>query len=246
MPSLVDLLYVALFAVVLPLWGAVVSWPAFERQAPADPVRARHRLWRDAIVYPWVLVATGAAIWMAHDRAWSPLGFGMPRGWRLWLAIGLVLLLLAYNIHSARAVARDPAARADIEKQFTGQLADVLPHTRSELNWFVAVSFTAGFCEEFLYRGYFLWALSPWLGWWGAAALSLAIFASGHAYQGWTGVVRTAIAGAVFTLTVALFQSLWPAMILHTIVDLGGGVMSWLVLRERGSEGNVQSIPGTT
>jgi membrane protease YdiL (CAAX protease family) len=241
-----DLLYVALFAVALPLWGAIVSWPQFERQVLANPVRARHKLWRDAIVWPWTLVAIGAAIWIANDRAWVTLGFVLPAGWRLWLAMALILLLLAYNIQAAVAVTRDPAVRASVAQQFTGQLADVLPHTRRELNWFGAVSLTAGFCEEFLYRGYFLWAMSPWLGWWGAAALSLAIFAMGHAYQGWSGVIRTAVVGALFTLTVAVFGSLWPAIVLHAMVDLGGGLMSWLVLREQRSGVNYQSIPGAT
>ena len=45
---------------------------------------------------------------------------------------------------------------------------------------FGGVSLTAGFCEEFLYRGYFIWVLAPWLGWWGAAAVSLLFFAVSH------------------------------------------------------------------
>ena len=84
--------------------------------------------------------------------------------------------------------------------------------------WFGGVSLTAGFCEEFLFRGYFIWALAPWLGWWGAAALSLLIFASGHAYQGWNGALRTGIVGAIFTLVVAIFGSLWPAIALHALM----------------------------
>jgi uncharacterized protein len=70
------------------------------------------------------------------------------------------------------------------------------------------VSITAGFCEEFLFRGYFIWVFAPWLGWWGAATLSLAIFAVAHIYQGWNGVLRTGIMGAVFTLLVWLSESL--------------------------------------
>ena len=217
MATLLDLLYVALFAVVLPLWGYLVSWPAFDRQLQADPARARKRLWIGAIGYPWALVAVGAALWIANDRSWTSLGFSVPDGWRLWVSVGLVLLIVVYNVYSAAAVARDPEARASVRQQFFGKLADVMPHTRTELYWFGGVSLTAGFCEEFLYRGYFIWALAPWLGWWGAAALSVALFASGHAYQGWNGVLRTGIVGTLFTLVVAIFNSLWPAIVLHAV-----------------------------
>ncbi len=222
----------ALFAVALPLWDAFVSWPALQRRLAADPARARKRLWIGAIGYPWALVAVGAALWIANERSWTSLGFAVPEGWRLWVALGLVLLLVLYNIQAAAAVARDPVARAGVRQQFTGELARVLPQTRTELHWFGGVSLTAGFCEEFLYRGYFIWALAPWLGWWGAAALSVALFAVGHAYQGWNGVFRTGIVGALFTLVVATFNSLWPAILLHAVLDLGGGVMAWLALRD--------------
>ena len=91
----------------------------------------------------------------------------------------------------------------------------VLPHTRADLYWFGGVSLTAGFCEEFLFRGYFIWALARWLGWCGAATLSAVFFALWHAYQGWNGVLRTGIFGAFFTLVMAVFHSLWPAIALH-------------------------------
>lgn len=232
MPTLPDLLYVALFAVALSLWDYLVSWPALQRRFQADPARARKRLWIEAIGYPWAMVALGAALWVANDRSWASLGLSVPDGWRWWVALGLVLLLVAYYSQAAAAVARDPKAKASVRQQFTGSLADVLPRTRTELTWFGGVSLTAGFCEEFLYRGYFIWALSPQLGWWGAAALSVVLFASGHAYQGWNGVLRTGVVGALFTVVVALFDSLWPAIVLHGLVDLGGGVMAWLALRE--------------
>lgn len=109
-----------------------------------------------------------------------------------------------------------------------------MPHTRTELYWFFGVSLTAGFCEEFLYRGYFIWVFAPWLGWWGAAALSVPFFAIAHVgvYQGWHGALRTGIVGAFFTLVVAIFNSLWPVIALHAVIDLGAGMMAWLALRE--------------
>ena len=166
MATLPDLLYVALFSVAMPLWDYLVSWPAFHRRLRADPARARRRLWIGAIGYPWALVAVGAALWMVNDRPWTSLGFSVPAGWRLWVAVGLVPLLVVHGIRSAAAVARDLQVRADLRQQI-GQLADVLPRTRTELYWFAGVSLTAEFCEEFLFRGYFIWTLAPWLGWWG-------------------------------------------------------------------------------
>lgn len=236
-PALPDLLYVVWFAVALPLFAHLVSWPAFQRRSQASPARARRVLWAASIPQLWALVAVGAAIWLYHGRSWRSLGFSVPEGWRLWASIGLILLLVAYLVPSAAAVARSAEARASVRRQFGGLTAAVLPHTRAEVGWFGAVSLTAGFCEEFLFRGYFIWVFAPWLGWWGAAALSLLIFASAHAYQGWHGAVRTAVVGLFFTLVVAFLGSLWPVIVLHFLLDLGMGIIAWLALREGQSAG---------
>jgi membrane protease YdiL (CAAX protease family) len=242
MTTLPDLLYVALFAVALPLWDYLVSWPASRRQPQADPAWARMRIWRVAIGSGWALVAVGAALWVWNDRSWRSFGFSVPDGWRLWTSIALFLLLAAYYAYAAATVARSPEQRANVRQQITPGIAAVLPHTRTEMYWFGGVSLTAGFCEEFLFRGYFIWALAPWLGWWGAAALSLLIFASGHAYQGWNGALRTGIVGAIFTLVVAIFGSLWPAIALHALIDLSNGMFAWLALREGQATGDVMEV----
>ena len=44
MTTLPDLLYVALFAVALPLRDYLVFWPAFHRRSQGDPARARRWL----------------------------------------------------------------------------------------------------------------------------------------------------------------------------------------------------------
>ena len=114
--------------------------------------------------------------------------------------------------------------------------------------WFGGVSLTAGFCEEFLYRGYFIWVFAPWLGWWGAAALSLLFFAIAHVpvYQGWNGALRTGIVGAFFTLVVAIFGSLWLAIALHALLDVGQGMIAWLALREGEATGGMMEVDKLT
>jgi membrane protease YdiL (CAAX protease family) len=226
-----DLLYVGLFAVVFPLWDHLVSWPALRRRLEVDPVGARKHLWRMASVFPWLVVAAGAALWVSGDRSWTSFGFSTPDGWRMWTALVLLGLVAAYYAYAIATVARSEEARASIRGNQT--LAPLMPHTRSEVYQWGGVSLTAGFCEEFLYRGFFIGVFAPWVGWWGAAALSLASFAAGHAYQGWKGVLQTGIFGAVYTLLVAAFDSLWPAIIVHAVMDLAAGVMAWLALRDR-------------
>ena len=230
MTTLPDLIFVAAFAFVGPLLDYATFWQAQRRLSQSDPAWARLWTWKSVIGHAWLLVALGAAIWIASGRSWTSFGFVMPDGWRLWAAIAVVSLAAVYYVLGALSVARNAETRAQVQRQCE-RLKAVLPQTRGEVAWFGAVSLTAGFCEEFLFRGYFIWALAPWLGWWGAAALSLAIFAAGHAYQGWNGVLRSAILGAVFTMLVAIFASLWPAIVLHVLVDLSAGVMAWLALR---------------
>jgi hypothetical protein len=226
-----DLLYVALFAIAAPVIDYSLFWPAHRRLVQADPAWARRWLWASTIGSQWTLVAFGVALWTASHRSLTTFGLTVPTGWRLWGAIALFLLLAAYQGWAIATLIRSSEQREGLRQQFSA-LAAVLPHTRTELRWFAGVSLSAGFCEEFLYRGYFIWVFAPWFGWWGAAALSLLLFALAHAYQGWTGVLRTGAAGALFTLIVAIFESLWPAIALHALVDLSSGVMAWLVLRE--------------
>jgi uncharacterized protein len=227
-----DLLFVALFAIAAPLIDYSVFWPAHRRLSQADPAWSRTWLCAWTIGNQWTLVAFGVALWLASGRSLASLGLTVPDGWRLWVAIALLLLFAAYQVLAIRILTRSAEHRSALRRQ-VHSLTAVLPHTRTELRWFAGVSLTAGFCEEFLYRGYFIWALAPWLGWWGAAALSLPFFAIAHFYQGWNGVIRTGIVGALFTVVVAVFESLWPAIVLHALVDLGSGTMAWVALRQR-------------
>lgn len=110
--------------------------------------------------------------------------------------------------------------------------AKMAPHTRSELGWFVALSLSAGICEEFIFRAYLIWAFQSLLGLGGAAALSIAVFAAAHAYQGARGVIGTGVVGVLLTLVVLISGSLLPAIVLHALIDIGQGFAAWLVLRE--------------
>ena len=230
-----DLLYLALLAIGL-LVDHFVLWRTFLRRSQVDPGRARLWLWSRWMMLLWTLVAAGVALWLFERRAWEPLRFVIPHGWRLW---GAVCLILTLAISYGRTVVRIVRSKRLRQIKIATPDADKLsPHTRSELNSWIALSLSAGVCEEFIFRGYLIWAFQPVFGLWGAAAFSVVVFAAGHAYQGIKGILATGIIGGLLTLVVLMSGSLWPAILLHALVDIGQGLIAWLALRRAQGSGD--------
>jgi membrane protease YdiL (CAAX protease family) len=104
----------------------------------------------------------------------------------------------------------------------------LIPQTPREKLWALCiVTPTAAFCEEFLYRGYLLAQLGQWLHsvpW--ALGISSLAFGLAHMYQGWRGVLRAALLGALLALPVLRLGSLYPAMLAHALID--GLALVWL------------------
>lgn len=96
------------------------------------------------------------------------------------------------------------------------------PRTAGErLVWLTAVSPTAGFGEEFVFRGVLLSGLlsltdDPVI----AVGLSSLLFGLGHAPYGLTWTIMSSVLGAVTAIFVLWTQSLWPAILAHTFYDM--------------------------
>jgi len=236
-----DFCYLGLITLLL-LLDYFLLWPAFLRWSESDPGRARLWLWSGWMIMLWALVVAGVALWLFEARAWSALRLVAPRGWRMWSAIALALTLV---IRYARTVARIARSKPGRIKMGNSHAEKLAPHTQSELSWWVAVSLSAGVCEEFVFRGYLIWAFQPLLGVYGAAVFSVAVFAAAHAYQGAKGILATGIAGSLLTLVVLISGSLFPAMILHSLVDIGSGLVAWSALRKTGRIGEPTVNPDT-
>jgi uncharacterized protein len=215
-------------------------WPAFLRHSLIDAPSARLRLWVVWMTLLWALTVIGAGIWFHDNRAWDVLGLSVPRGWRLWGSVILIVGVTVLQALTALKIARISGPKPKLRAQLGG-LAKMLPHSQSELRWFIGASLTAGICEEFLFRGYLIWAFTPALGWWGAAVVSLLAFTAGHAYQGRSGAWKAALGGGFFTFFVLVSGSIIPAMVLHALIDAGSGVIAWLLLRDEPVNGEFAS-----
>jgi len=119
----------------------------------------------------------------------------------------------------------------------------LIPETPREKLWAVLiVAPTAAFCEEFLFRGYLLTQLHDWLHslLWAWIVSSLA-FGLAHCYQGWGGMARAGLLGALLAYPVVRWGSLYPAMLAHWMIDTVALLWlgPWMVRKNTATEGRM-------
>lgn len=204
------------------------------RAVSADALpRLRPQYHARGIVAQWTLTAIVAALWVTHHRPLAQLLL-MPRlTWGLGgVLIGTVGIVIAVQVQMAN-LAGDPQLVARIRERLA-PAGKLLPATVGEWPRFAVFAVTAGICEELLFRGFIQWMLLSYVGLWPAVVLQVVSFGVAHAYQGVPGMLRTGFVGAFLTAVVLLSGSLYPAMLLHALMDLQAGRLA-LRLRELGS-----------
>lgn len=231
MPDTVDLI----FAAILFAGGAIldyfVLWPYLVRKVGRGDTDARTRVYGIILGAEWLATIFVAGRWWALGRPWAALWLLPPRGWPLIASMLIVLAVAALVVLQTRSVVRLSAEKREALRPRLGRLTALIPHTKSEHRWFLAISVTAGVCEELLYRGFLVWLLQPWVGSGWAAAVSVIAFGAGHAYQG-KDVVRPTLVGLALQVMALLTRSILPGILIHAMIDVLGGTTGYFVLRE--------------
>jgi membrane protease YdiL (CAAX protease family) len=156
-----------------------------------------------------------------------------------------VLIVLGEHWHSARQVLRDIGIAFGfwivaamllwifgwlLRIAALGRNVSMLPHRGIELVLWIALSVTAGICEETIFRGYLqrqfmaLTKSAP-----AGILLSAAAFGAAHAYQGFRMVILICLYGAMFGILAYWRGSVRPGMIAHAWNDSLNGVLAGLM-----------------
>lgn len=192
--------------------------------------------------HPAIYGATIVAEWVLFLLTWwglrmkrIPLAevLGFRRGLRAWaqdLGAAMIFWIAAIIILGVISLSLRLAHLASAQKTVMA----LAPRGAAEMLLWIALCLTAGFCEELVFRGYFLRQFSSpihrlWLG----VVLSSLLFGFSHGYEGIAGMIVIVVYGAMFCALALARDSLRPGMIAHAWHDIFTGVML-VILRHAG------------
>jgi membrane protease YdiL (CAAX protease family) len=132
-----------------------------------------------------------------------------------WLLSTIVLSAVSGHQHGAPP---DPVIQA------------LLPNGKLESALWIALSITAGICEEAIYRGYLQRQLIAFTRSAVAGIVLTAIaFGAAHAYKGLAGALGICLGGAMYGVLAYWRKSVRPGMMAHAFTDSFAGVLARLL-----------------
>lgn len=249
-----DLPALALLGVTLGVlfWRAVLrerrEYAQFKRLRSTKLRQKTYRRWTiEAVVALGGLsVATIVGAWtsivpaLEAAQAWPPVAAvraALAEPWGVAAAAGVGLLLIAFLVVPVLMLRGTPIDEAPA----LGDIRALLPRTRGELPYGVALSLNAGISEELLFRlglPALVFALTGDAGVaFGSAAV---VFGLLHVYQGPVGIAFSAVLGVVFTALYLVTGSILVPIALHVLIDLRSLVLIPVVL---GSASTPSPVP---
>jgi membrane protease YdiL (CAAX protease family) len=210
-------LFILFLVVGVPVLSLSTARDSQVRQMP------RLALYLSAAISQWVLAGLGLLIFLLSPLSVFSVGFRTLAPVPALTWAGTLVALSVAGIRLSLFLERRGWWPPEAELVYL-----LIPKTRQEKFWSVLLlAPTAALCEEFLYRGFLLAQLTQWLhsGPWAWIASSLA-FGLAHVYQGWNGMVRASLLGALLAYPVIHFGSLYPSMLAHGLID--ALALAWL------------------
>ncbi len=234
---------------IAPAWHTVglivavlaLSFSGSERMAAnASRPHGRLILYIGTIVVDWVIVGY---IWIGLRRRGVTLRDLIGGRWQstedvlldlaiavgFWLTWSLLVVIASFVLGHANL---DPAKTMGRVSELKKTLGFIVPQGTAEVLAFIALTMTAGFSEELMYRGYFQQQFRAWTNNVGLAILAQGVlFGASHGYQGWKSMSLIAIFGCAFGLLAAWRKNLRPGMMAHAWQDLFSGFVLKLAMK---------------
>jgi len=216
-------------AVLIAVLLALAAYGAYaQRHASAGPQLVERRgsavpIYLSILVAQWALLrfVVAGGLKRAGTRFRDLLG----ERWAGWkdVARDVVIALVVWGVWGLVEWTVSQRLGADTAKD----IGSLLPRGPLEVTVWVALSVTAGFCEESIFRGYLQTQFRALTG---SVILAVllqgVIFGVSHGYQGLRNVIAITVYGVVIGALAVWRRSLKPGMILHAWTDVFGGIFA--------------------
>jgi hypothetical protein len=208
--------------VLAAIGGWAIGHAIFADQLSAAANPSRVRFYVATLFYEWLLFVlvvagvrrSGASVVAVFGVQWHSVrqvlrDIGIAAGF--WIVSWMLLWVFGWLLRTA----------------VLGRNVSMLPHRGIELTLWIALSVTAGTCEETIFHGYLqrqfmaLTKSAP-----AGILLSAAAFGAAHAYQGFRMVILIGLYGTMFGILAYWRGSVRPGMIAHAWQDSLNGVLA--------------------
>jgi membrane protease YdiL (CAAX protease family) len=218
-------------AVMIAAIGALSAWSAHQGglvHIDLPGISQRLSSYLTVLSIEWLLIL---AIWIPLRQRGRTVASVVSGRWKtvgaffrdFGLGIGFFALVAIPISALANRFAGHPQSSATIE---------MLPKTWVEAVMWIALSATAGFCEEFVFRGYLTEQFRAWTG---SAALAImgqaVVFGLAHGYYNAGTMVAVMMLGLALGLLAHWRKSLRPGMLGHGFTDALGGVLAFFGIK---------------
>lgn len=222
-------------AAVAPAWHTVlflviiIGFAALSARSQGRMIEKHGRVSSYLLTMGWEYLLVGYIAWGARKKGvtlrqliggkWQSL-----EKFLVDVGVGFAFWMVALGVLAGVSYALRLASPAQVE-QARKQLAPLLPRTGFELGLWVALSATAGFCEEIMFRGYLQKQVRALTRSSAVAVVAQGlVFGVAHAYQGGRRILLIGVYGALFGILALWRKSLRPGMIGHMMQDSFSGI----------------------
>ncbi len=229
--GLFDHILLFLLGIVLPIFAVFQSQP--EMKAVSFDTQMKKQVYYGNGIFQWICTILILIAWWGYSRSFADIGFQI--GTWSQLTVGLVGSFVLLYLIDVWSEVRNAKKVEETRKKWLKDIP-ILPSTFEEFKHFLFVAFTAGVCEEIIFRGFFInyfLAINEnnTLGNWLAVLIPAFLFAFGHMYQGGKAVAKIMVMAIIFGWVYLLTNSLLLLMLIHFLVDALGGYLAYRILK---------------
>ena len=193
----------------------------------------KKQLYYENGVFQWICVFFTVLVWWGSSRSFADLGFQIGT----WTRPAWILLIIFCTVYLLDVWwgLRNEQKIMETKARWVKEIP-ILPAKFEEFKYFLFVAFSAGVCEEIIFRGFFIQYFlaineNNDLGNWLAVIIPACLFAFGHLYQGGKAAIKILGMSILFGWIFILTKSLLLLMLIHFLLDVLGGFLAYRILK---------------